>query len=316
MGQPAPRKVGCCECQIVKVEDYSVIVGDSRFEATPFEDRDAVNCMLLLASKDGDIEGIWKALENGANINTRLPTLIRVSVADADYFDDDSKPMDLEPPNPWALSLTPLMHAAQEGHAEAVELLLRFGAQVNLHEADGMRALHFAAASASIECFRMLLGAGANPVAKDNFGHTALECAPLRRIAASPSRREWLQLFKEAKCWSASVSQTKSWAHKAEESGGEARPAEETSESSKATATLTTEGTREEAGETSKAATTLSVEESIKEACEDSRTASTLSIEQDVEEASESSKSVATLSTDGEFEEVSESSKAANKLSL
>jgi len=256
------------------------MVGHRCVEAMPWE---KVNCMLLRASKDGDLEGIRKALDGGANINTRLPPFIRAS-PDANDFGYDSKPMDSEQLNPFALSLTPLMHAAQEGHTEAVALLLRRGAQVNLHEQDGMQALHFAAASASIECFRMLLGAGANPMAKDVFGRGALACVPMSQIAASPSRQDWLQLFKEAKCWSATVSQAKVWAYKAEKSGCEASPAEEASESSNATATLTTEGECEEALETSRTATNLSVEQDIEEVSEPSNAAATLSTERELEE--------------------------------
>ena len=48
----------------------------------------------------------------------------------------------------------------------------------SVREADGMQALHFAAESASVDCFRVLLGAGANPVATDK--HSTREQHSLR----------------------------------------------------------------------------------------------------------------------------------------
>ena len=51
------------------------------------------------------------------------------------------------------------LHMKQRQHIDALP---------SVREADGMQALHFAAESASVDCFRVLLGAGANPVATDN----------------------------------------------------------------------------------------------------------------------------------------------------
>jgi len=221
---------GCAKCKVV--------VARHVLEAeTPFGELDLANCMLLRASADGDLEGIKKALDDGADVNTRLPMWVRLGYGGSNDVDDsNSESIDSEPLNSGPLSLTPLTHAAQEGHVEAVELLLRFGANVDLHEADGMQALHFAAMSASVECFRMLLAANANPLAKDNFGRDALECVPLPQITANPSKREWLQLFKESSCWVPSVHDD------ADNSGCEARPDEEPSESNK----TEKEGFREE----------------------------------------------------------------------
>jgi len=206
MGQTAHGVSGC----VLSVDSCKVALARHVFETdAPFTNVDMANCTLLNASKNGDLDSIMKALSDGADVNTRLPMWIRSGSEDPHEFavdseceavpmDEDKEPVDLKAPNPQASSLTPLMHAAFEGHAEAVELLLRSGAQVNLCEADGMQALHFAAMSSSINCFRLLLGAGANRVAQDNFGRDALEHSPVAKNAADPSKQEWLQLFEAA----------------------------------------------------------------------------------------------------------------------
>jgi len=192
----------------MQADTCTVAVARHILEAeAPFGKAQSASCMLLRASHDGDLEGIYKALDEGADIDTRLPMWMRLGppALSNDADDSDEERSGAEPFNSKSSSLTPLMHAAHEGHAEAVKVLLRLGARVDLHEADGMQALHFAAMSASVDCFRMLLGAGANPVATDNFGRDALECVPLAQVANSPSKHEWVMLFKEAACWSVSV---------------------------------------------------------------------------------------------------------------
>jgi len=259
-------------------------------------DIDAVNCMLLRASNNCDLEGIRQAMGEGANVDTRLPAFVRIGLIGPGYFDFlDNDPRwkvsplgehdqtDWEPLDPMALSLTPLMHAAKEGHAEALDVLLCHHAQVNLQEADGMSALHFAAISASVDCFRILHGAGANPVAKDHFGRDALQLAPLAQIAASPSKQEWMQLFKEASCWSRPVSRRNTGDVKAVTIDHAARPAEETIKSRKIALTLSTKGGLVEGSESSTNATDLTIDEGVEEACDAIKTAVVLSTERDTE---------------------------------
>ncbi|XP_075723150.1 dynein axonemal heavy chain 12-like isoform X2 [Rhipicephalus microplus] len=54
---------------------------------------------------------------------------------------------------------TPLMIAAQNGHHECVELLLRYGADPNRTTSDNNTGVHLASQSNSILCLRLLLGA-------------------------------------------------------------------------------------------------------------------------------------------------------------
>jgi len=209
------QDAGCAECRSEDAHTAAVARHMLESEA-PFTKVDSANCMLFRASRDGDLDAIHRAIADGADPNTRLFSIGEYTAKRSD--DADS-----------ALGLTPLMYAAQEGRAEAVELLLHLGAKVDLYEADRMQALHFAALSASLGCFRILLGAGANPVARDNFGRDALECVPLAEVAAGPSKGDWLKLFSEVSCWLTPVDDTSSLqlAQQAPSSasGCEARPA-------------------------------------------------------------------------------------------
>mmetsp|Transcript_116598 Transcript_116598/g.226790 ORF Transcript_116598/g.226790 Transcript_116598/m.226790 type:complete len:235 (-) Transcript_116598:83-787(-) len=209
MGQTAlQRKPYNCEA---KLETCVVSLTRRAFDVeAPFGLIDEANCLLLNASKEGDVVGIRRAMEDGANINTRLPVWICV----ADPEDVDFEPPTgnhqeanriLEEPKAKGKGLTPLMHASHEGHAEAVKLLLSLRANLHLQDADGTQALHLAAQSTSADCFRTLLEAGADPLAEDQFGHDALHYVPLAMLACSPVKWEWLALLKEASGIPASI---------------------------------------------------------------------------------------------------------------
>merc|ERR1712113_590622 len=53
-------------------------------------------------------------------------------------------------------SLTPLMHAAREGHTEAVRLLIEASARLSDVDNEGMQVIHFAAIAGSHECCSLL----------------------------------------------------------------------------------------------------------------------------------------------------------------
>jgi len=159
----------------------------------PFDAVDEANCLLLRASQEGDIMGIENALDEGADINTRLPRWIRI-----DTMCDKEKPNNAKAQTPGPKSFTPLMNAASEGHVEVVQLLLNLNADPELSDADGMRALHFAGEAASVGCFRALLQAGADPLATDDLDRDALQCVPLALICHNSEQQQWLSMLKEA----------------------------------------------------------------------------------------------------------------------
>ena len=76
---------------------------------------------------------------------------------------------------------TPLMLAAQNGHSGAMKALLAGGAKVNAVDVDGATALHCAVlrvrAPSDVDCVRLLLSSGADPLAAAVSGETPLEMA-------------------------------------------------------------------------------------------------------------------------------------------
>src|SRR6185436_20350792 len=71
----------------------------------------------------------------------------------------------------------PVIDAVKSGNVEAVRVALQKRADVNLAEADGMTALHWAARNNDLASARLLLRAGANTKATTRYGVTPLALA-------------------------------------------------------------------------------------------------------------------------------------------
>jgi len=73
---------------------------------------------------------------------------------------------------------TPLMAAIDFGREEAVKLLVKNGARVNLKDpGTGNICLHLAAMNKNVKIVEFLLASGADPEARNNLGQTALDVA-------------------------------------------------------------------------------------------------------------------------------------------
>ena len=77
----------------------------------------------------------------------------------------------------FAAADAPVIDAVKSGNVEAVRALLQKRADVNLAEADGMTALHWAARNNDLASARLLLRAGANTKATTRYGVTPLALA-------------------------------------------------------------------------------------------------------------------------------------------
>jgi hypothetical protein len=89
------------------------------------------------------------------------------------------------------LGLTPLMHAAQEGHADCVRLLLLAKASAHSEDEDGMNPLHHAASTASLDVAAVLIWAGAFPSAIDKSGLSVMGHLPPELHTDFDEMRRW-----------------------------------------------------------------------------------------------------------------------------
>lgn len=72
---------------------------------------------------------------------------------------------------------TALMFAASQGHTKIIELLLQHRANPNTTNSYKKTALHYAVEGAKVNAVKLLLGAGADILCKDNQGETAFDYA-------------------------------------------------------------------------------------------------------------------------------------------
>lgn len=73
-----------------------------------------------------------------------------------------------------SIKMTPLHKAARNGHLETAKFLLELGAAVNQQDSEGMAPLHFAAIFGRLEMIQLLLQYGADINKQDRFGDTPL----------------------------------------------------------------------------------------------------------------------------------------------
>lgn len=130
----------------------------------------------------GAIEALRALLDYGANVKVRdegrqMPIhkaamMGRPAALDL-LLQRDPNAVNAEANDGW----TCLHLAAHHGHSGAVEMLLRYGADVSLSDAERMQPLHRAATSGSVETCQVLLRSGADIAATDFSRWTPLHHA-------------------------------------------------------------------------------------------------------------------------------------------
>ena len=149
------------------------------------------------------------------NFNTRAKLVFRDFDDDEEDIADDVEDLDVGivlgagyyGANFLVEGNAPLCVAAVKGHTEAVEVLLKRGADPNFQENNGWTALHYAVSKGHVPVVKALLRAGADPEIRESSSHgmTASYVAALRGHPhlvqlldehARRAKRRWWQFWK------------------------------------------------------------------------------------------------------------------------
>ena len=149
---------------------------------------------LLMSGRDGDVEGIQRALRQGAKVDARVRLVTDPSSNPKKhgYHREDGFKVCRR------RGLTALMYAALEGHADATRYLLDQGASPLMEDEDGLRVLHFAAMCGSPDICRLIVGAGGKPGDLDDFGRTAIDYVPAELLKSRQCRSIWEEALEPA----------------------------------------------------------------------------------------------------------------------
>lgn len=134
---------------------------------------------LLEASLHGDVQGIKKAIKDGANVNiqdaegfTPLNRSAKLSYYHLVYYFVELG-ADVTIPNDE--NITPLHYGVEYNNIKIVKLLLENGADIDARDKITESPLHWAGWTGNYEAAKLLLKHGANPYAKNNTGVTPID---------------------------------------------------------------------------------------------------------------------------------------------
>eukprot|EP00929_Paragymnodinium_shiwhaense_P032354 TRINITY_DN17945_c0_g1_i2.p1 TRINITY_DN17945_c0_g1~~TRINITY_DN17945_c0_g1_i2.p1 ORF type:complete len:216 (-),score=49.38 TRINITY_DN17945_c0_g1_i2:242-889(-) len=155
---------------------------------------------LLMSARDGDHITAKVLLRRGINANVRDTAHILTLNNDDAYRHESPMLEVVEDDERHCFGMTPLMHAAQQGHDRVVRALLEAGAEVNACDEDHMTALHFAASGGHEHVVLLLRHWTANVDARDLEGRLPIDYIQdkaLGRAAAKRMRQALAENFAE-----------------------------------------------------------------------------------------------------------------------
>jgi hypothetical protein len=181
----------------------------------------AENQELLKAARDGDTKLLCQAMSSGADLESR-----NHCVSFSSRVSGGHKPVCIP------VGLTPLMHAAHEGHSACVRLLVMARASVCAEDEDGMSPLHFAASAASLDVAAALMWAGAHPGALDKSGVGVMGHLPEAVYQDSKEIQRWRATFDSIKMVDSGTASPDKFAASSSPDSSRVNEAEPTSKSS------------------------------------------------------------------------------------
>jgi ankyrin repeat protein len=155
--------------------------------------------------KSGNLDEIRVMIEKGQDINVPTPggqTVLQLAVMQGDVamvglLLGNGADFDIKDPK---TGMTPLLSAARDGRQEIVEMLIRFGADINAKNHEGDTPMHLSAARGHRAVIEMLLKYRPDLGARNNRGLTALRQAEQNRhdqvamVIRQYSSRQWAYL--------------------------------------------------------------------------------------------------------------------------
>lgn len=151
----------------------------SYFSHSQINSRSEADKALLAASLHGDVQGIKKAISDGANVNiqddegfTPVNRSAKLSYFHlVKYFVELGADVNIANRE----KISPLHYGVEYNNVKIIKLLLAHGANINARDGIQESPLHWAGWTGNYEAAKLLLKYGANPYDKNNTGVTPID---------------------------------------------------------------------------------------------------------------------------------------------